>query len=268
MSGADGNSRHWEPPSRFLTPLRAPHSMENLTSFLKSQPSTQYPPPQRDPFHSASNTSTMPQLPPASQLFDKLPPFPSRQYPAAGPSNSHPSLSYNGPQISRSSWPMSNGQPERRSSSAVRLSPAEQQPLPQLGHKDHEDGILPPSSSDFVKKLFRMLEDQSYADIVCWGPQGDSFVVKDMTEFTKLVLPRMFKHSNFASFVRQLNKVKLVSCCRYWMAADLLCLVRLPQGQHFCTFGPTSCSLTIVQVKNSEDSGYGDQVLDPLFITF
>lgn len=51
-----------------------------------------------------------------------------------------------------------------------------------------------------------MLEDPSYQSVVAWGPAGDCFVVKDMNEFTKRILPRMFKHSNFASFVRQLNK--------------------------------------------------------------
>jgi osomolarity two-component system response regulator SKN7 len=51
-----------------------------------------------------------------------------------------------------------------------------------------------------------MLEETEIVNIVSWGPKGDSFVVKDMNEFTKSVLPRIFKHSNFASFVRQLNK--------------------------------------------------------------
>ena len=51
-----------------------------------------------------------------------------------------------------------------------------------------------------------MLEDDQFSNIVCWGPQGDCFVIKDLNEFTKSILPRMFKHSNFASFVRQLNK--------------------------------------------------------------
>ncbi|KAJ1948919.1 kinase-regulated stress-responsive transcription factor skn7, partial [Linderina pennispora] len=59
---------------------------------------------------------------------------------------------------------------------------------------------------DFVKKLFRMLEDEAHRDIVCWGYEGDSFVVKDPNEFSKFVLPQHFKHNNFASFVRQLNK--------------------------------------------------------------
>ncbi|KZT23920.1 hypothetical protein NEOLEDRAFT_1068377 [Neolentinus lepideus HHB14362 ss-1] len=76
---------------------------------------------------------------------------------------------------------------------------------PQHDHKEStEDGM--PTTSDFVKKLYKMLEDQSFSHIVSWGPAGDCFVVKDMNEFTKSVLPRLFKHSNFASFVRQLNK--------------------------------------------------------------
>lgn len=51
-----------------------------------------------------------------------------------------------------------------------------------------------------------MLEDKSYNHIVSWGINGETFVVKDPTEFSKIILPKHFKHSNFASFVRQLNK--------------------------------------------------------------
>uniref|UniRef100_V5EPP5 Response regulatory domain-containing protein n=1 Tax=Kalmanozyma brasiliensis (strain GHG001) TaxID=1365824 RepID=V5EPP5_KALBG len=61
-------------------------------------------------------------------------------------------------------------------------------------------------TSDFVKKLFSMLDDKAYESVVAWSPAGDSFIVKDMNDFTKHVLPRNFRHSNFASFVRQLNK--------------------------------------------------------------
>lgn len=61
-------------------------------------------------------------------------------------------------------------------------------------------------TSDFVKKLFSMLDDKAYESVVAWSPSGESFIVKDMNDFTKHVLPRNFRHSNFASFVRQLNK--------------------------------------------------------------
>jgi hypothetical protein len=37
-------------------------------------------------------------------------------------------------------------------------------------------------------------------------PYSSTILFQDMNEFTKSILPRMFKHSNFASFVRQLNK--------------------------------------------------------------
>jgi osomolarity two-component system, response regulator SKN7 len=51
-----------------------------------------------------------------------------------------------------------------------------------------------------------MLEDPSYSSVVRWGDDGDSFVVLENEKFTKSILPKHFKHSNFASFVRQLNK--------------------------------------------------------------
>lgn len=60
--------------------------------------------------------------------------------------------------------------------------------------------------NDFVRKLFSMLEEPEYRNIVRWTENGDSFVVIDTNEFTRTILPRHFKHSNFASFVRQLNK--------------------------------------------------------------
>ncbi|KAF3763625.1 response regulator, partial [Cryphonectria parasitica EP155] len=62
------------------------------------------------------------------------------------------------------------------------------------------------NSSDFVRKLYKMLEDPQYASIVRWGDGGDSFVVLENNQFTNDILPKHFKHSNFASFVRQLNK--------------------------------------------------------------
>ncbi|GAA5926818.1 hypothetical protein JCM10213_002458 [Rhodosporidiobolus nylandii] len=61
-------------------------------------------------------------------------------------------------------------------------------------------------ASEFVKKLYKMLDDDQHHDVVSWGVDGTSFVVKDMNQFTTNILPNNFKHSNFASFVRQLNK--------------------------------------------------------------
>lgn len=60
--------------------------------------------------------------------------------------------------------------------------------------------------NDFVKKLYEMLEDLKYGEVVRWTNEGDLFVVIDTNEFTKNVLPHFFKHLNFSLFVRQLNK--------------------------------------------------------------
>ncbi|KAI8384758.1 HSF-type DNA-binding-domain-containing protein [Radiomyces spectabilis] len=59
---------------------------------------------------------------------------------------------------------------------------------------------------EFIQKLFRMLEDDSLKNTFSWNESGNSFIVKDTNDFSKTVLPKHFKHCNFASFVRQLNK--------------------------------------------------------------
>ncbi|KDO33529.1 hypothetical protein SPRG_19163 [Saprolegnia parasitica CBS 223.65] len=56
----------------------------------------------------------------------------------------------------------------------------------------------------FLKKTFDMVS-QSPTDIAAWAPDGATFIVKDPKEFASLMLPKYFKHSNFSSFVRQLN---------------------------------------------------------------
>ncbi|XP_022747281.1 heat stress transcription factor A-3-like [Durio zibethinus] len=57
----------------------------------------------------------------------------------------------------------------------------------------------------FLSKTFDLVDDTSLDPIISWGSTGESFVVWDPLEFSRLILPRNFKHNNFSSFVRQLN---------------------------------------------------------------
>ncbi|CAX41408.1 nuclear response regulator and transcription factor, putative [Candida dubliniensis CD36] len=81
-----------------------------------------------------------------------------------------------------------------------------QQPIPPNSTLATTASSNQSGSNDFVKKLFLMLQEDSYKEVVRWTAKGDSFVVLNTNEFTKDILPKHFKHSNFASFVRQLNK--------------------------------------------------------------
>ncbi|KAI0136932.1 putative heat shock transcription factor Hsf1 [Xylariales sp. AK1849] len=57
----------------------------------------------------------------------------------------------------------------------------------------------------FVQKLNSFLEESKNTELIRWSEKGDSFVVIDEDEFAKTLIPELFKHNNYASFVRQLN---------------------------------------------------------------
>ena len=53
--------------------------------------------------------------------------------------------------------------------------------------------------------VYSMVNDSTTDSLIRWTVSGTSFVVPSSEKFGKELLPRFFKHSNFGSFVRQLN---------------------------------------------------------------
>ncbi|XP_021772360.1 heat stress transcription factor A-4c-like [Chenopodium quinoa] len=60
---------------------------------------------------------------------------------------------------------------------------------------------LPP----FLTKTYEMVDDPTTDSIVSWSSTNKSFIVLNPPEFSRVLLPRFFKHNNFSSFIRQLN---------------------------------------------------------------
>ncbi len=58
---------------------------------------------------------------------------------------------------------------------------------------------------DWAADNASFLEEQKNTDLIRWSDKGDSFIVLDEDEFAKTLIPELFKHNNYASFVRQLN---------------------------------------------------------------
>ena len=63
----------------------------------------------------------------------------------------------------------------------------------------------PNAITAFLAKLWALVNDASCNDLITWDASGASFHVYDQARFAREILPRYFKHNNFASFIRQLN---------------------------------------------------------------
>ncbi|WVQ71368.1 hypothetical protein IAR50_000897 [Cryptococcus sp. DSM 104548] len=73
---------------------------------------------------------------------------------------------------------------------------------PGLSVDEHGEVLKVPA---FLNKLYTMVSDETVNELIYWGDNGDSFFVPNSEQFGRELLPRWFKHSNFSSFVRQLN---------------------------------------------------------------
>ncbi|XP_055807881.1 heat stress transcription factor B-3-like [Solanum dulcamara] len=61
------------------------------------------------------------------------------------------------------------------------------------------------STPPFLLKTYMLVEDPATDDVISWNSDGSAFIVRQPAEFARDLLPTLFKHSNFSSFVRQLN---------------------------------------------------------------
>ncbi|XP_027774928.1 heat shock factor protein HSF30 isoform X1 [Solanum pennellii] len=67
------------------------------------------------------------------------------------------------------------------------------------------EGLHDVGPPPFLSKTYEMVEDSSTDQVISWSTTRNSFIVWDSHKFSTTLLPRFFKHSNFSSFIRQLN---------------------------------------------------------------
>jgi heat shock transcription factor len=59
--------------------------------------------------------------------------------------------------------------------------------------------------SEYWLTVHSFLDNNKNENLIRWSDDGSSFIVLDEDEFARTLIPELFKHNNYASFVRQLN---------------------------------------------------------------
>ena len=62
-----------------------------------------------------------------------------------------------------------------------------------------------PKSKLFLFKLYDILNDKESNDIINWSSDDKSIIITNVNMLCNKVLPKYYKHTNYSSFVRQLN---------------------------------------------------------------
>jgi len=60
-------------------------------------------------------------------------------------------------------------------------------------------------SGEFVSRLFDLVENKRYPNACSFNEAGEGLIIHSTFEMEKTVLPEIFQHTNYSSFVRQLN---------------------------------------------------------------
>lgn len=210
------------------TPLPLPPPTSTITTTATSPQSTHQPPRLPSLVHLYQPESALPSL---SRTPTPLSASPLRRSLPALPSASHggtlttprvigdpllrnipPPAAYAGSSSSTPA-PPPYLPPSGAGPSTRRLSV----PLPLRGEKRKSD-LIPPAGTNikdycavltpFIYKLYCLVSDEATNDLCCWSEDGLAFLVRDPTAFAASVLPNYFKHNQFSSFVRQLNKYR------------------------------------------------------------
>ncbi|KAE8711172.1 Heat stress transcription factor B-3 [Hibiscus syriacus] len=73
------------------------------------------------------------------------------------------------------------------------------------GNKGLLEYVRKSTPPPFLLKTYMLVEDPATDDVISWNSDGSGFIVWQPPEFARDLIPTLFKHSNFSSFVRQLN---------------------------------------------------------------